>query len=154
MPPAHVASRQGDDVKRSGIRSRRATPRRREAPRWTPQGWEEANSRLAARSGGRCECCGDPLAGQVERHHRVRRRDGGDRLANLLYLSPAHHAWWTRHPEQARVRGLIVSAWQDPGEVPVLLAGAAWRYLDDQGGTRPAPEPPGAGPSDLGPAPE
>lgn len=97
---------------------------------------------LQARSSLRCECCGQPLRGRVERHHRARRRDGGDRLANLVYLLPEHHAWWTDHPEEARARGLVVSAWRDPAGVAVLT-GRGWVYLDDRGGSRAAPVPEG-----------
>lgn len=117
------------------VRPRRVTPRRRTAPQQGRDWWAEADVLLRRRSGGRCECCGGQLT-NVERHHRVRRRDGGDRLSNLLYLSPAHHAWWTGHPEAARGRGIIVSALGelDPSTVPVFYQGRGWYLLDDLGG--------------------
>lgn len=90
---------------------------------------------LAARALGRCDCCGMPLAGACERHHRQRRRDGGDRLANLTVLKPACHRYWTGEPEEARRRGFIVSAYEpDPASVPMLWRGIRWVVLDDAGG--------------------
>jgi hypothetical protein len=117
---------------RSRIRPRRPEPRRREAPRWTAEQWEQANAQLMARCGGRCECCGEPLTA-VERHHRKRRRDGGDRLSNVLMLLPEHHARWTVQPERARELGLIVSVSEEPDEIPLLWRGTSWRLLDDFG---------------------
>ena len=119
---------------RSTINPRRATPRRREAPRWTPQDWQDANTVLMIRGNYRCDCCGVPLDGRVERHHRQRRRDGGDRLCNVLALLPACHRHWTEHSEQARASGLIVSMNADPLAVPVLWHGKVWKLLDDAGG--------------------
>ena len=124
-------------MKRSPIRSRRATPRRRLAPQWTAADWKTAEPFLQARAGGRCECCGDPLTGPVERHHRVRRRDGGDRLSNLLVLLRTCHAYWTQHPEEARANGIILSVGQDPATCPVLVGDRDWMLLDDEGGLRP-----------------
>ena len=119
---------------RSTINPRRPTPRRRDAPRWNPQEWQEANIALMSRSGGLCDACGSPLAGQVERHHRQRRQVGGDRLSNILALHSAHHKWVTEHPEQARASGLIVSMNADPMLTPVLWHGVVWKLLDDSGG--------------------
>lgn len=90
---------------------------------------------LQARARGRCDCCGKPLDGRCERHHRMRRRDGGDRLSNLLVLRPECHHYWTAHPEEARERGLIVSALGglDPAAEPVLLHGLRRVLLGDGG---------------------
>lgn len=123
---------------RANVKPRRSTPRQRVAPRWTAAEWEDANALLYARAGGRCECCDVALSGRAERHHRQRRRDGGDRLANLLLLAPECHAWVTTHPAVALDRGLIVSAHAaDPAQVPVLWRGAVWSLLDDAGGRVP-----------------
>lgn len=120
------------------VRRRRATPRRRTAPQEDRAWWEGANTALFVRSGGCCEHCGQPLNGRVERHHRQRRQVGGDRLANLLYLLPEHHAWITEHPAEALDAGWIVSTHgpdgpPDPATVPVRLPSGLW-LLDDDGG--------------------
>lgn len=121
-------------LKRSGrVKPKRATPRRREAPRWDRAGWEAARVMLAARSGGACEICGTHT-GPFERHHRKRRRDGGDRLCNILYLCRRDHAWVTEHPAMARKYGWIVSVSRDPSQIPVLWRRTQWKLLDDTGG--------------------
>lgn len=109
-------------------------PRRRVAPRWDGEDWRAANGLLMIRSKGRCECCGQPLNGHVERHHRKRRRDGGDRLANVIYLRVACHQWVTTHPTWAEERGLIVLVERDPETEPVWWQGKRWVLLDDDGG--------------------
>lgn len=129
-------------MKRAPIKRRRSTPRRREAPRWDADQWREAEGLLLVRSRGLCECCGRrPTATDpVERHHRQRRRDGGDRLANLLRLRRSCHAWWTAHPAAAVDKGIIVRTGMDPGQVPVRVAQRhgwwSWVVLDDDGGAR------------------
>lgn len=122
---------------RSRLRAKRPEPRRRAAPRWDAGGWELANLQLITRSQGLCECCAKPLDGRVERHHRKRRRDGGDRLANVLFLLPECHHRWTVQPAEARERGIIVSVSEEPDVVPVLWRGSSWRLLDDFGGASP-----------------
>lgn len=127
-------------MNRRPVNARRARPRRRHAPQWNREQWADADLALGRRSGLRCECCGEPTGGRYERHHRMRRRDGGDRLANLMVLRPRCHAYWTEHPAEARARGIIVSALgnADVADVPVIgysgLPGAV--YLDDRGRTR------------------
>lgn len=129
-------------LRRTAMRPKRATPRRREAPRWDPEGWEDANALLVLRAGARCECCGKPFAGAPddtpERHHRMRRRDGGDRLSNLLMLRRACHAYWTEHPAEAIGRGIIVPTYRDPATSPVLWRGTEWSVLTDDGERLPA----------------
>lgn len=80
--------------------------------------------------------CGEPLRGRAERAHRIRRRDGGDRLANLLLLHPGCHAWTHSHPVEAMERGLIVHALSsiDVALVPVRLGTRGLVLLDDDGG--------------------
>lgn len=120
-------------MKRSGIKPKRATPRRREAPRWSWDEWAAAAYVLANRSGGGCERCGT-ARGPFERHHRKRRRDGGDRYANILLLCRDCHAWVTEHPAESRKAGWIVSVSRDPADVPVLVYRNEWMRLDDDGG--------------------
>lgn len=121
-------------MKRTAIRRKRATPRRREAPRWDASDWEAANAVLMARCGGRCEKCGHHLAGRVERAHRVRRRDGGDRLSNILMLHPECHAATHASPLYWERFGFILPTHLDPLTTPVLWQGSAWSLLDDDGG--------------------
>ena len=113
----------------------RPTPRRRDAPRWTPKEWADASLALLRRSGGRCEHCGELLHGRAERHHRKRRRDGGDSLDNLILLAPAHHVPLIhRHVTWAQERGLIVMVALDPETEPVWYMNREWMLLDAAGG--------------------
>ena len=125
-------------MKRSRIKPKRSTPRRRNAPRYERPQWDEATMLLLARSRGRCERCDEPLDGRGERHHRKRRRDGGDRLANLLLICRDCHGEITDNPEsvtRARALGYIVPALgiAEPDTYPVLLWGTTWVLLDDDG---------------------
>lgn len=91
---------------------------------------------LWARSRGLCEICGDEKP--TERHHRRRRRDGGDRLANLLFLCTGCHRLITDQPEtltKARANGWIVAALavSDVDAVPVRQWDTTWVLLDDDG---------------------
>jgi hypothetical protein len=83
------------------------------------------------------------LHGQAERHHRMRRRDGGDRLSNLVLLLPRCHGYWTEHPAEARLLGIIVPALggADPAHVPVWHLGRTWVLLGDDGSTLRAQAP-------------
>lgn len=124
-------------LSRRRLRARRPTPRRRDTPQESAGWWETyANPLLMQRSGGRCEHCGRrPNPGQgFERHHRVRRRDGGDRLANLLLLLPSCHTYITEHPTEAKANGWIVEPTIDPETVPVRYQGGHLWWLDDHGG--------------------
>lgn len=85
-----------------------------------------------SRSGGMCEICRKEQA--QERHHRKRRRDGGDRLCNLLFCCSACHRFVTEHPANARKYGWIVSVNSNPGMIPVLWGRTDWVLLDDSGG--------------------
>lgn len=120
----------------STVRGKRATPRRRLAPQWGTEEWEYANTLLMVRSQGRCEIGGCDLNRTgIERHHRIRRRDGGDRLSNLMVLCPHHHRHVTEHPGEAYANGWSIRALtdQDPASVPVRIhPGRLW-LLDDEG---------------------
>lgn len=123
-------------MKRSPIRPKRATPRRREAPRWSWEEWETAGQILAIRCRGGCEKCGTTF-GPFERHHRKRRRDGGDRFSNIVLLCRNCHTWVTEHPAESRRAGWMVSVSRDPAVVPFLRVGNEWVLLDDDGGVSP-----------------
>lgn len=104
-------------------------------PRWGHDEWQAANEVLMRRCRGRCERCGQELRG-VERHHRQRRRDGGDRLANIVVLCREDHRSIHAHPVEARMHGFIVSFAADPEEWPVKVADR-WVWLRDDGGSEP-----------------
>lgn len=124
-------------MKRTRIKPKRSTPRRREAPRWDADQWEAANKVLHKRCRGRCERCGGLLGYHTERHHRIRRRDGGDRFANILMLHSQCHQWVTEHPESARNQGWILPAeTRNPAACPVWHAPSGhWVLLNDDGTT-------------------
>ena len=106
-------------------------------PRWDTAQWESASLLVMHRDGLACLWCGEPLRGEVARHHRMRRRAGGDRLANILLLHGDCHRHIHAHPIEARGRGFIVSVYADMlGEPVVAKNGRAW-LLDDQGGRLP-----------------
>lgn len=87
-----------------------------------------------ARAGGRCELCGEALAGPVgfSVHHRLPRRMGGSRRpelntpANLLVVcgsgTTGCHGRIESRREQAYTEGLLLHDGQDPATVPVLIA--------------------------------
>lgn len=129
-------------MRRTRIKPRRATPRRREAPRWTWEEWQDTSTPLFVRAGNLCECCGGDFIGTtIERHHRKRRRDGGDRLSNVLLLRGSCHAHWTAHPREAVRRGIIVPTYRDPADLPVLHRGTTLVMLDDEGNATPCEAP-------------
>lgn len=91
-----------------------------------------------ARAGYACERCGRSDRG-IERHHRIRRRDGGESFQNLVALCPADHAWCHAHPGLARKYGFIVPSYvADPSTIPVLWRSKEWMLLTSDGGMVPA----------------
>ena len=93
------------------------------------------------RAEGRCENCWS-LVGGLQYHHRRPRgmgssiRAGTNTAANCLLLCRSCHESVERHRTYARQRGLLVSQWANPAEVPVYRLGQ-WVVLDDQGGFTP-----------------
>lgn len=104
---------------------------------------DEVRAALAARAGGRCECCGTPLpGGDFHAHHRkLRKRGGTDDLTNLVALTPAHHGWVHDHPAAATALGLMVASWDDPATTPVMR-GERSLYPTDTGWTTTPPNTP------------
>ena len=93
------------------------------------------------RSRGLCERCQCDLnTVRIERHHRIRRRDRGDRLSNLLALCSACHLWITDHPEEAYANGWSIRALDDvdPETMPVRINGWLW-LLSDNGSRKMIP---------------
>lgn len=123
-------------MKRTPIKSKRSKPRRRPAPRWDAEDWAQGNMILMARAGYICERCGK--ADNLERHHRKRRRDGGESFPNLTALCSSCHSWCHAHPALARKYGWIVSAYMEPVAVPMLWRSKEWVLLSEDGGMVPA----------------
>lgn len=124
---------------RSRVKPKRSTPRRREAPRWDWDAWLTAGPMLEARAGGCCERCGSGR-GPFDRHHRKRRRDGGDTYANILYVCSGPggcHGWIHEHPAESRKAGWIVAVARDPASMPVWWRRQTWLFFDADGGTHP-----------------
>ncbi len=57
----------------------------------------------------------------MEKHHRQLRRSGDDRPVNILLMGHLVHKWAQEHPEQARELGWIVSQYDDPAEISVVI---------------------------------
>lgn len=123
-------------MRRTPIRPKRATPRRRPTDRWTADQWADANIVLTVRSEMACEKCGKEC-GPVQRHHRKRRREGADSFENLLLVGAGCHAAIHAHPVESRRFGWIVSMSREPISVPVLWRSKEWMFLTDDGGKVP-----------------
>lgn len=106
-------------------------------PRWDAGEWANQNLLLESRAAGACERCGKEC-GPVERHHRKRRREGGDSLQNLLFVGELCHREIHAHPATSRKFGWIVSVYADPITVPVLWRSREWAMLTEDGGRVPA----------------
>ena len=82
-------------------------PKRKQNPQW-------GNTRREVfdRAGGLCEARLDKCDGEAHHaHHKLRRSQGGkDEPDNLLALCFWCHEWIHGHPEEARLRGWLLSA--------------------------------------------
>lgn len=80
----------------------------------------------------RCVACGS-IGSEIQ--HRMRRREGGHRLSNLIRVCSVDHRTIHANPAWALEFGLTVSAVfdQDPSLVPVLTY-RGWTLFDDEGG--------------------
>jgi len=100
-----------------------------------------------ARSGGRCERCGNGLPVVWECHHRKLRSQGGDwSLSNLLALHmDCHNAGSPTgvhaHPADAYRNGYLVRSAFDPAAAPLLLHGRNWVLLTPDGAYQPTEAP-------------
>jgi 5-methylcytosine-specific restriction endonuclease McrA len=102
-------------------------------PRWSWQQWEEATIMLLGRDGDQCALCAQPLRGDADRHHRMRRKEGGDRLENLVLAHHRCHMAIHDRPEESRRRGLIVPTWGDLLVWPLHVKGIRWVRLTAEG---------------------
>lgn len=122
-------------LRRTSTLSRKRKPTRRAADPVAP----ETYAAVMQRYGGRCVGAAfGPCAGTHHWHHRLPVQKGGpSTVQNGLRLCARHHDWTHQHPEEARTRGWLLRAWQEPGEVAVTLAGPPLRrfaVLDEDGG--------------------
>lgn len=80
----------------------------------------------------RCVACGS-IGTEIQ--HRMRRREGGHRLSNLIRVCSTDHRTIHANPAWALEFGLTVSAVfeQDPSLIPVLTY-RGWTLFDDEGG--------------------
>ncbi|HEY9411078.1 MAG TPA: HNH endonuclease [Jiangellaceae bacterium] len=93
---------------------------------------------VVVRSGGRCEICGwwDDYC-QIH-HRRPRAMGGTDREdtnspANLLRACITCHQRIESRRGEALHNGWLVSQYDNPATVPVLITGNCWKYLTEEG---------------------
>lgn len=75
------------------------------------------------RAGGKCECCGDmlKLSGYECHHRKLRSRGGQDSVSNLACLCRLCHRRLHGRIKFAEENGFIVSQFDDPAAVPMLV---------------------------------
>ena len=85
--------------------------------------WERQNNQCA-RCGGR----------GYQIHHRMRRREGGHAVSNLVGLCRSDHEWAHKFPNAAKDDGYIIATHvDDPATVPIrTFMGPV--LFDDKGG--------------------
>lgn len=93
---------------------------------------------VTMRARGCCELCG---GGAAEFHHRAGRRMGGTSnpsiglASNCILLCSGCHRRSELNRAEAKERGVIVSQWAEPCEIPVKLYRRGWVLLDMYGNT-------------------
>jgi len=91
------------------------------------------------RSGGYCERCGIPLNPDdwALHHRKLKSRGGKDEIVNLLALHHQCHNAGTSSvhlkPLEATRRGLMVSSWSNPADIPVTLEDGSEVFLTAEG---------------------
>lgn len=95
--------------------------------------------KVRERDGGQCLRCGVP---GTEIQHRVRRREGGHALWNLVLMCHhCHQTWAHANPAAARDTGWIVSVHHpEPWTVPVKTF-FGWALLTEDGQIVACPAP-------------
>jgi len=95
---------------------------------------------VRARDRGLCVRCGVP---GTEIQHRMRRREGGHHLWNLVLMCHACHMWAHAHPAIARAFGWVISVHKRmPEDTPIYAFWGEWVSLADDGTYRKASPPP------------
>lgn len=91
----------------------------------------EVRRKVNARDDARCQVCG---AIGTEIQHRIRRREGGHRLSNLIRVCSTDHRAIHSKPAWALERGYTLSAVMDvnPAEMAVHTY-RGWVLYDDAG---------------------
>lgn len=91
----------------------------------------EVRRKVNARDDARCQVCG---AIGTEIQHRIRRREGGHRLSNLIRVCSTDHRAIHARPAWALERGYTLSAVMDvnPAEMAVHTY-RGWVLYDDAG---------------------
>lgn len=92
----------------------------------------DVRRKVNARDQARCQICG---AIGTEIQHRIRRREGGHRLSNLIRVCSTDHRAIHARPAWALERGYTVSAVMDvdPSQIAVHSY-KGWALYDDEGG--------------------
>lgn len=96
---------------------------------------EKTRAQVIQRAKGRCEACGVGIATDI--HHRMRRREGGHEVGNLIWVDRTCHDRIHSFPEWARDNGWIVTALagfeEGVSERPVRIGGKMAYLLPDGG---------------------
>ena len=89
------------------------------------------------RADGCCERCGQWAEGGSLHHRKLRSQGGQNTVENLVLLDGSGvtgcHGWAHDNRRDAAALGFVVSAWEDPAVVPVLVWGWGRVLLDDEG---------------------
>ena len=82
---------------------------------------------VLARARGFCERCGVPSHDLALHHRKLKSRGGKDEVANLVAVCHKCHNLGTHsihlRPKEATEKGWMVSAYQNPEDVPVSIFG-------------------------------
>lgn len=89
------------------------------------------------RSKGICECCGrylDPENWSFS-HRKATKQGGEDAPENGMatHWEPCHRVDVELHPHSANEKGWRVRSSQNPKELPILLYGKLWIFLEPDG---------------------